>query len=69
MTPTEATELMLRYLEGDADAGEVARLQEALAASPELVAVCADVSRQHLQLRELAEESRMKFRVLDGGKR
>ena len=72
MTTTEATELMLRYLEGDADEAEVARLQDALAASPELVAGCAEVSRQHLQLRELAEESavaarRPELRVIEGG--
>jgi ferric-dicitrate binding protein FerR (iron transport regulator) len=63
---------MLRYLEGEASEAEVARLQEALAAAPELVAVCAEVSRQHLQLREIGEELALdkrtpELRVTEGG--
>lgn len=45
MTTAEATELMLRYLEGEAGEGDVIRLQAALSSSPELVAVCAEISR------------------------
>lgn len=72
MTTAEATELMLRYLEGEAGEGDVIRLQAALSSSPELVAVCAEISRQHLQLRELAEESAVAapapgLRVIAGG--
>lgn len=72
MSTHEAAELMLRYLEGDADAAEVARLEAALRASPELVATCADVSRQHLQLSELAEEAAFTTtaplsQIIDGG--
>lgn len=74
MTKMEATELMLRYLEGQAGEADVARLQSALRTSPELVASCAEVARQHLQLRELGEEAGVKtdgreFRVLPGGLR
>ena len=72
MTQHEATELMLRYLEGHAGEAEVARLQAALRASPELVAMCAEISRQHLHLRELAEAAAFKTspqesRIIDGG--
>ena len=72
MTTNEATELMLRYLEGHADEVEVARLQAALRTSPELVAMCAEISRQHLQLRELGEEAAVRerapeLRVIEGG--
>jgi len=53
----EAGELMLSYLEGAASAEEARELSAAMRASPELRRRFAEMTRQHLMLFELAEET------------